>query len=207
VSVAAARRARERERHTHEVLEAALRVFARRGFHGAGMAEIAREAEFSVGTLYNLFGSKEALFERLLLEHIGALEAEIVAAIESSTGTRECLEAIAIAKARVAARRRAFLAIFASSVPGSYTMQDLEMPSVLAAHARVRAQTDAVVEEGARRGDLRSDLPHEVIALVFDAATRAHNLERVVKSEGEVDEAEVRALVRALLDGFGAARR
>lgn len=44
------------------VFEAAEAVLAERGFHGASVDEIAKRAEISVGTLYNLFGSRENLF-------------------------------------------------------------------------------------------------------------------------------------------------
>lgn len=51
-------RARTRKR---EILLAASEVFRRRGFHAAGMREIAAEAGMTVGNLYYYFSSKEAL--------------------------------------------------------------------------------------------------------------------------------------------------
>jgi TetR/AcrR family transcriptional regulator len=59
------RRQRERRRHKEEILSAALRLFSEKGFHEVSMQEIAAEAEFATGTLYNFFPSKEALFEEL----------------------------------------------------------------------------------------------------------------------------------------------
>lgn len=59
------RRERERLRHRQEILSAALRLFAEKGFHNVSMQEIAAAAEFATGTLYNFFASKEALFEEL----------------------------------------------------------------------------------------------------------------------------------------------
>jgi AcrR family transcriptional regulator len=51
----------------HEIIfVAAEAVLAARGFHGASVDEIARRAEVSVGTLYNLFGNKENLYTSLL---------------------------------------------------------------------------------------------------------------------------------------------
>lgn len=44
------------------IFEAAEAVLAERGYHGASVDEIAKRAEISVGTLYNLFGNKENLF-------------------------------------------------------------------------------------------------------------------------------------------------
>ncbi|NPA31626.1 MAG: TetR/AcrR family transcriptional regulator [Chloroflexi bacterium] len=54
------------ERKT-QILDAALRVFARKGFYEARMEDIAREAGLSKGLLYWYFGSKEALIETLLI--------------------------------------------------------------------------------------------------------------------------------------------
>lgn len=44
-----------------QVLDAATACFARSGFHGASMAEIAREAGMSAGHIYNYFASKEEI--------------------------------------------------------------------------------------------------------------------------------------------------
>jgi len=51
---------------TQEVLEAAIKVFARMGFHKARMDDIAQEASVSKGVLYFYFKSKDAIIEALL---------------------------------------------------------------------------------------------------------------------------------------------
>jgi AcrR family transcriptional regulator len=56
------RKEREREQHRIEILAAAERVFERNGYLGTTVEDIAEEAEFAVGTLYNFFGSKEELY-------------------------------------------------------------------------------------------------------------------------------------------------
>jgi AcrR family transcriptional regulator len=50
------------------ILEAAERVFGKRGFAAAKMTEIAKEAGLAAGTLYNYFESKEEIFQALI-EH------------------------------------------------------------------------------------------------------------------------------------------
>jgi AcrR family transcriptional regulator len=60
------RKERERQRHRQEILSAALRLFAAKGFPNVSMQEIATTAEFATGTLYNFFPSKEDLFFELL---------------------------------------------------------------------------------------------------------------------------------------------
>ena len=69
--VTASRRQQRRQQH-HELsrsqlLDAAEEVFGRRGFHGTTLKEIAELAEFSVGSVYSFFGSKEDLFQQIFL--------------------------------------------------------------------------------------------------------------------------------------------
>jgi AcrR family transcriptional regulator len=47
------------------ILEAAERVFARRGFVESKVADIAREAGMAAGTLYNYFDSKDAIYQSI----------------------------------------------------------------------------------------------------------------------------------------------
>jgi TetR/AcrR family transcriptional regulator, fatty acid metabolism regulator protein len=56
------------------ILQAATRIFARKGFFGAQVADVAREAEVAAGTVYLYFRSKEdvliSLFERTMASAI-----------------------------------------------------------------------------------------------------------------------------------------
>ncbi|RKY67599.1 MAG: hypothetical protein DRQ02_06825 [Candidatus Latescibacterota bacterium] len=62
------RRVREKIAHRQQILEAAKRVFAKKGFHASTVDEIAREADFSKGTVYVHFANKEDLFFSLIRE-------------------------------------------------------------------------------------------------------------------------------------------
>lgn len=57
---------KRRETRRQQILEAALKVFAQRGLHGAKMSMIAEEADLSAGQLYRFFESKEELFVTLI---------------------------------------------------------------------------------------------------------------------------------------------
>jgi AcrR family transcriptional regulator len=68
MSGASRRSLREEQRALtrRRLLDAAEAVFARRGFHGASVDEIAREAGATTGALYSNFAGKEDLFLALL---------------------------------------------------------------------------------------------------------------------------------------------
>ena len=88
------RREKERLAHRAAILDAAERVFAAKGFPGATIAEIAREAEFAVGSIYNFFPGKRELAEAVMLriatERVEEVEREVLplAAASGAAGLR-----------------------------------------------------------------------------------------------------------------------
>lgn len=63
-------RSERRARTRAQLLDAAARVYARRGFDGATLEEVAAEAGFTKGALYGHFGSKENLLLALVEEYL-----------------------------------------------------------------------------------------------------------------------------------------
>src|ERR1700730_5330771 len=61
---------RRRELTRRNLLEAAAVVFAREGFHGASLDEVAATAGFTKGAVYSNFKSKDDLFLALLDDRI-----------------------------------------------------------------------------------------------------------------------------------------
>lgn len=60
-----------------QLLAAARRVFAERGYHQAGVSDIIDAAGVARGTFYNYFESKRAIFQAVLEEMIGAVAAAV----------------------------------------------------------------------------------------------------------------------------------
>jgi AcrR family transcriptional regulator len=94
---------KERQEQTREQLvEAAARVFARRGYHGATVDEIAAEAGFTIGALYSNFETKEKLFLAIADRQVETRVSEISAVADAAVEDGE-------AGAEAAAQLRAFL--------------------------------------------------------------------------------------------------
>ena len=73
-------------RTREQLIEAAAKVFARRGYHRATVDEIASEAGFTIGALYSNFSSKEALFLAIADHQVEKRVAEVEAIAEAAEG-------------------------------------------------------------------------------------------------------------------------
>jgi AcrR family transcriptional regulator len=70
VSLASPRRAASQRRRAPQIIEAAARVFAERGFHGATTQDIADVLGIRQASLYYYFSSKEAALELVCLKGV-----------------------------------------------------------------------------------------------------------------------------------------
>jgi TetR/AcrR family fatty acid metabolism transcriptional regulator len=77
------------------ILDAAVRVFARQGFHACRVSDIADEAGVAYGLLYHYFPSKEEVLNTLFLERWGVMLEMIREVDRRPVPVREKLGAIA----------------------------------------------------------------------------------------------------------------
>jgi AcrR family transcriptional regulator len=132
-----------------ELLTAALRVFARRGYAQAGVDEIAAEAGYSKGALYWHFSGKEELLLALLDERIDASLRERFALLASAPPDHDMSEEASRAFAQqVAEQRDALLlereywslAIRDPKLRARYAERETELRGELAAALAARAR-------------------------------------------------------------------
>lgn len=77
------------------ILDAAVRVFARQGFHTCRVSDIADEAGVAYGLVYHYFSSKDEILDTLFLERWNVMLAAIAEADASQLQARDKLRAIA----------------------------------------------------------------------------------------------------------------
>src|SRR5262245_43792756 len=75
------------------ILQAALEVFAGKGYHRAVVDDIVRASGTSKGAVYHHFPNKEALFLALVDDFSGRLAAAIARAIDGAHGALDKVEA------------------------------------------------------------------------------------------------------------------
>src|ERR1700704_5124487 len=132
-----------------ELLTAALRVFARRGYREAGVDEIAADAGYSKGALYWHFSGKEELLVALLEERIDAPIRDTVALLASAPPERDMsIEATRAFAQQLGQEREAMLlereywslAIRDPELRTRYAERQSELRDALAAAMEARAR-------------------------------------------------------------------
>jgi AcrR family transcriptional regulator len=76
---------KEKEGRRTDILAAAKRVFSRKGYHATTIADIAKAAKLSYGSIYWYFDSKDALFHALMEAEGQALRDHVTEAMRAAS--------------------------------------------------------------------------------------------------------------------------
>ena len=144
------------------ILEAAIRVFADHGYHGARVGDIAEDAGVAHGLLYHYFASKDDVLRTIFTESWGELIGRFRAVELSDEPAAEKLEGIAKILLRTWRNDPALVTVMVREVARSHQLQD-RVDEVREAFAIVQR----VIEEGQASGAFRGDVDARLASWVF----------------------------------------
>lgn len=79
----------EKHDKRNNILKAALELFSEHGFHDAPMAQLAKQANIAVGSIYRYFKDKDELIHELYKEVDDTLQHALVRAVAPTISTRQ----------------------------------------------------------------------------------------------------------------------
>jgi AcrR family transcriptional regulator len=147
------------------LLEAAVRVFARRGFHAARVGDIAEEAGVAHGLLYHYFSSKEEVLETIFRETWADLLAAVRDVEESGEPAPEQLRQVAAILLRSWRRDPDLVRVLVRGVARSSEL-DRHVGNVGDAFAAI----ERIVRRGQEAGELRPELDPRLTSVIFYGA-------------------------------------
>ena len=147
------------------LLDAAVRVFARKGYHAARVGDIAEEAGVAYGLLYHYFSSKEEVLRNVFRETWRALIATIESVERGEDTPREQLRKVAEILLRSWKRDPDLVRVLVLEVTRSQLLAG-EMDEIVASFSVIQA----IVERGQADGSLRDDLDARLASYVFYGA-------------------------------------
>ncbi|SDJ99440.1 DNA-binding transcriptional regulator, AcrR family [Nonomuraea maritima] len=187
VTTASASPTRKRPNRRAEILEAAARLFAVRGFHGVSIEDIGAAVGVSGPAIYRHFSGKDALLSEMLLDISSRLRESAVAVVTSASGPAEALDALLAAQIA-----------FALEQPALITVHDRELGNVPERERRqIRRLQRLYVEEWVT---VLAELHPACPAARLRAATHAvfGLLNSTPHSAGELPDQDMRPLLHAM---------
>jgi TetR/AcrR family fatty acid metabolism transcriptional regulator len=179
------------------ILDAAVRVFARSGYHGSRVGDIAAEAGVAHGLLYHYFASKEEVLQTVFRENWGELIARFRAVEDADEPAPEKLAGIAKILLRTWRNDPALVTVMVREVARSPQLQ-AQVEEVGEAFAIVQR----VIEQGQREGTFRADVDARLASWIIygglEEVLTGWVLGTLTDGDAEVERAERTAIDLAL---------
>ena len=186
------------------ILDAAVRVFARQGFHTCRVSDIADEAGVAYGLVYHYFQSKDQVLDTLFLSRWDVMLEAIRQTDALDIPAREKLEAIAGFIIESYRHDPDLMKVIIIEVTrAANTFGAAHLGKISEAYELIRG----VVEKAQASGEFRSEIPAEFAAMTFYGAIEQMLTGWIFGTLDQGDEAFERAkahLVETVVDGLAA---
>jgi TetR/AcrR family transcriptional regulator len=168
------RREREKLRQREEMLAAALELFSKKGYPNVSMHEIARRAEFAIGTIYKFFKNKEELYRALVLEDSRKFRDALLKAIIEPDQEIDKLRSFVKAKHEVFRAHIPMIRLYFAQAQGASMNPVPGLDCEIRQHRGDVLQTLAsVFESGMKRKRFRKVAQPFYLAVALDSLTSA----------------------------------
>jgi TetR/AcrR family transcriptional regulator, fatty acid metabolism regulator protein len=137
------------------ILEAAVVVFAHKGFHHARIAEIAGEADVASGTIYLYFKNKDDILISLFEESLDRITRELAAELVKIDDPREKLRHFISRHLGLLRDRKELAEVLQVELRQSHKFMKEYEPTRWVQYLDLIA---GILKEGQKRGDFRKDL-------------------------------------------------
>ena len=186
------------------ILDAAIRVFADHGYHGARVADIAADAGVAHGLLYHYFASKDDVLRTIFVENWGELIGRFRAVEAADEPAQEKIEGIAKILLRTWRNDPALVTVMVREVARSQQIQE-QVEDVGEAFQILQR----IIEEGQATGAFRRDIDARLASWVvyggLEEVLTGWVLGQLPDGEDEVARAE-RTAIEVALSGLSTPR-
>jgi TetR/AcrR family transcriptional regulator, fatty acid metabolism regulator protein len=148
-----------------QILDAAVRVFARSGFHGARVGDVAEEAGVAYGLVYHYFKSKEELLETIFRDTWTQMLARVREVEASGVPASEQVRQVTALLLRTWRRDPDLVRVLVREVTRSpHVQQEIEEIS------EAMKALEGIIRRGQESGEFRPGLDPRLGAVVFYGA-------------------------------------
>src|SRR5688572_13260344 len=147
-------------------MEAAVRAFARKGYHACRVGEIAEEAGVAYGLVYHYFGSKEEVLETIFHDTWKQMLSRVREVQEEGGPAEEQVHKVTALLLRTWRRDPDLVRVLVREVTRSPEQMKRQIDEIGHAYETL----EGVIVHGQKTGEFRDDLDPKVAATVFYGA-------------------------------------
>jgi AcrR family transcriptional regulator len=162
----AGRRERKRRQTLDHLADTAFRLFEARGYDAVTMEQIAAEADLAKGTLYNHFAVKEALLAHRFHRELADGAPKLQASLQGLAGFVPRMTHLLHASAKWSEAHRAYMAHYLRFRLANADLGE-DNGKVQHPHSGLDRMFEALIRAGQQAGELRTGLPSEQLAQMF----------------------------------------
>jgi AcrR family transcriptional regulator len=189
------------------ILKAARKVFARRGFEGATMDEVAEACSIAKGTLYLYFKSKRQIYMGVFKEDLQLLRETSQRAIDAAKTPGEKIRAFVTARLAFCDSHNNSFRIYNSDISAALMRPHPTQKEIKEFYFEQASVLEKLIEEGIRAGELR-DVPPRATAFSIYDMTRSMVSRRVLGlANNSSPEVEASNLIDLIWLGIGKEHR
>jgi len=194
-------RSAAQEERRRQILDAAVRAFAKKGYHACRVSDIAEEAGVAYGLVYHYFESKDAVLESIFREMWGMMVGAINAIEEIEESPREQLRKSCAIVLRTWRDYPDVVRVLVREVARSGEQLQREVEEIAHAFEALQRIVTRGQEEKVFRGDISPRLASWVIYGALEEILTGWVLGRLPGTDDDIKEAE-QAVVGILCDGL-----
>lgn len=197
------RKERERLFRRKEIMDAAVKFFAEKGYYSTTLEEIAGTAEFGKGTLYNYFQGKEEIYRAIIDDVVETNETIIKNADENSKGCIEFIENYTRDLFNYCLSNKHAVLLFIREIARlDKHSQEINHQELLQKHSKIKDQFAKRIENGVKAKEIRKFDASKLVILynhmIFPYINYLIICPRPDTNEGE----EVSFILSVLFDGI-----
>ena len=164
------------------ILKAARKVFARHGYEGATMDDVAEACSIAKGTLYLYFKSKKQIYLGVLREDIERLRETTGRAMDKEITPRAKIRAFVQSRIEFCALHRDFFRIYNSDISAILMAAKPSQKELRDFYFEQAGKLADVIADGIRAGELRP-VPVQAAAFAIYDITRATIARQILSSD------------------------
>ena len=158
--------AASQEEKRRQILEAAVRAFARKGYHACRVGEIAEEAGVAYGLVYHYFGSKEEVLETIFRDTWTQMLARVHEVQEQGGPAAEQVRKVTALLLRTWHRDPDLVRVLVHEVTRSPEQLPRQIDEIKHAYEAL----EGIVAAGQKTGEFRDDIDAQLAATIFYGA-------------------------------------